>query len=471
MDALTPSRSRGAVVIGGERVTLAALGPRLRRRGRRLAALHRETQRRIAFVASPAEDALLTLLAALELELPFLPLHPRWTAAERAELLTTLAATLVEEDCDDESGDDEPEASLPDPRAPSTDDTAERAHAEIVLATSGSSGAPKGVRLSRASFVASAEAHAANLPFEPEDRWLLAIPFAHAGGLSIVTRCVALGSTFVLASAASDADALLGSIERERITLLSVVPTQLARLLAADRHGVLRRLRAILVGGAAFPAELRCEASKRGLATLATYGLTETASQIATEHPREAGRPDARDSGRPLGSVRLHLVDEDGRARAPGEVGRIVVQGPMLFSGYVGGPMRREGEPFDTGDLGLLDEEGRLVVVGRCDDTIITGGENVHPSELEASLQALPAVRDAVVFGVPDPVWGEVVAAAIVARSSSTLLAALRRLNGGLAPFRRVRRVVFVEELPVDASGKVSRRSVRERLSGALIPL
>jgi O-succinylbenzoic acid--CoA ligase len=463
------------VVLGGERVTLAALAPRLRRRGRQLAALHREAQRRLAFVASPTEDALLTLLAALEVELPLLPLHPRWTAAERDELVATLDATLVEnlraDVGDDGPGDEEPGASPDDPRARHAEDAAERARAEIVLATSGSSGAPKGVRLSRASFVASAAAHATNLPFEPEDRWLLAIPFAHAGGLSIVTRCVALGSTFVLASAASDADALLGAIERDRITLLSVVPTQLARLLAADRHGVLQRLRAILVGGAAFPPELRREASERGLATLATYGLTETASQVATEGLREAGRPDARDSGRPLSSVRLRVVDEDGRTRAPGEVGRIVVCGPMLFSGYVGGPMRHEEEPFDTGDLGLFDEDGRLVVLGRRDDTIVTGGENVHPSELEAALQTLPAVRDAVVFGVPDPVWGEVVAAAIVARSSSTLLEALRRLNGGLATFRRVRRVAFVEALPVDASGKVSRRTVRERLSGALIPV
>jgi o-succinylbenzoate---CoA ligase len=468
VDALTPSRSRGAVVLDGAPVPLSALGARVRRRAHRLVALHREGRARLAFVASPTEDALLTLLAALEAGLPVLPLHPRWSAAERLALMASLGASLVDEGVDEAEG---PATLLEGaPRVEPAPRGAPAALGDIVLATSGSSGAPKGVRLPRASFLASARAHAANLPFEPDDRWLLAIPFAHAGGLSIITRCLALGSTFVLASGAQDAESILASIERDRITLLSVVPTQLARLLAADRHGVLRRLRAILVGGAAFSTELRREATGRGIATLATYGLTETASQIATERPRESGR-DARDSGRPLDTVHLQILDEGGRPREPGEVGRIVVSGPMLFAGYVGGAPRSDGEPFDTGDLGLLEEDGRLVVLGRRDDTIVTGGENVHPSELEAVLRTVPDVGDAVVFGVPDPLWGEVVAAAIVARSSPTLLATLRRINDGLAPFRRVRRVAFVDEVPVDASGKVSRRTLRERLAGALVPL
>ena len=467
MDALTPSRSRGGIVLGGVLVSTSSLVPHIRRRARRLVARHRKRRARLAFVASPTEDALLTLLAALEAELPFVPLHPRWTPTEREKLLTAFDAALVDPSDDEPAGDGASGVS--------GDDRGERrgpTPGEIVLSTSGSSGSPKGVRLSRASFVASASAHAANLPFEPRDRWLLAIPFAHAGGLSIVTRCLARGSTFVVPSldVGQDPDALLEAIERDRVTLLSVVPTQLARLLAADRRGVLPRLRAILVGGAAFPPELRREAFARGLATLATYGLTETASQIVTERPDEARRADARDSGRPLDSVEVRVVDEAGLARQPGEVGRIVVRGPTLFSGYVGGPARRD-EPFDTGDLGLFDEAGRLVVLGRHDDTIVTGGENVHPTELEGALLAAPGVREAVVFGVPDRLWGEVVAAVLVARATPAILDALRGINAGLAPFRRVRRVAFVEALPVEASGKVSRRSLRERLAGALEPL
>ena len=246
--------------------------------------------------------------------------------------------------------------------------------------------------LSRRAFVASAHASALNLGWAREDRWLTYLPLAHVGGLSVLTRCLLARSTAVLAPGRG-ARQLAAAVERHRITLLSLVPSLLERLLALEPRWLLPdRVRAILVGGAALPDRLRYEAAARSWPVLATYGLTEACSQVTVQRyggpgPREPG------AGAALPGTEIRIVD-----------GSIHIRGPTLFSGYLPRDPQADPSPagwFDTGDLGTVDSAGRLSVLGRRDDMIVTGGENVSPSEVEAALLACPGVAAACVFARP----------------------------------------------------------------------
>ena len=229
----------------------------------------------------------------------------------------------------------------------------------------------------------------------------------------------------------------------EDITLASLVPAQLADLLADEHWRPSRDLRAVLLGGAAAPPSLVEAALARGVPVLPTYGLTETFGQIATA--REPGGP-------------LHLlpgVSIAGGTRA--EPARLTIRGPMLASRYLDGtPI---APALATSDLGFV-ENGVLHVIGRADDVIITGGENVHPAQVEAVLAATPGVRAAVAFGVPDERWGQLVAAALAVDASFDRGAALARWHANLPPFARPRRLAVARELPRLPSGKLDRRQV-----------
>lgn len=316
----------------------------------------------------------------------------------------------------------------------------------VILFTSGSTGSARGVVLSRAAIDVAAEASWAHLGVRADDRWLCALPLAHAGGLAIVVRCRARGVECVLAVDSNAAD-----LARDRstctipddITLASLVPAQLADLLADEQWRPSPALRAVLLGGAASPRSLVDTALARDVPVLPTYGLTETFGQIATA--REPGGP-------------LHLlpgVSISGGTRA--EPARLTIRGPMLASRYLDGtPI---APALETSDLGFV-EDGVLHIIGRADDVIITGGENVHPAQVEAVLAATPGVRAAVAFGVPDERWGQLVAAAVAVDASFDRDAALARWHANLPPFARPRRLAVAHELPRLPSGKLDRRQV-----------
>jgi O-succinylbenzoic acid--CoA ligase len=415
----------------------------------------------VALVPRADGETLAVLHAALETGRALTLVHPRWTDRERGTAQTAAGSpTLLE-----------PERVRAWMGARPTDAwpaATERAD-EIVVFTSGSTGAPRGARVGHAALAAAAEAHARALPFGPSDAWLGAMPLSHVGGLSLVTRCLAVGARVVLADR-FEPSAFLELARRSRATVASVVPTMLERLLEQEGADALASLAYLLVGGASFPSRLRREARARGLVALATYGLTETSAQVATQRPGPPLRVEDDDSGPALPGVTVEIVDPEGRPVSTGEVGRIRVSGPTLFTGYVGAEARRE-RALDTADEGFLTERGELVVLGRRDDVIVTGGENVHPLEVESALGALSGVRAAAVFGVPDARWGQRVAAAIVLEPGAvgaTVEADLAAL-GTLAPFKRPRLVAFVDALPVTPAGKLDRRAclavVRDRLS------
>jgi O-succinylbenzoic acid--CoA ligase len=259
------------------------------------------------------------------------------------------------------------------------------------------------------------------------------MPLAHVGGLSILTRCL-LARTCVVLEPRFDAATLPARLDDEKITLLSLVPTMLARLL--DEHPTWTpppRLRAILLGGAGTPARLLARARERGLPVHTTYGLTEACSQVVT-------------GGRALHGVELRISADE----------RIQVRGPMLMTGYLGEPPLPPGAWLDTGDLGELDGDGVLRVHARRTDLIVTGGENVYPAEVEDALAALPGIHAACVFGIPDETWGQLVAALLVGERTPGLAAAIA---ARLAPHKRPRRIAFVDALPVTPAGKPDRAS------------
>jgi O-succinylbenzoic acid--CoA ligase len=296
-------------------------------------------------------------------------------------------------------------------------------------------GPPKPVRLTLANHRASAQGLMESLGPGGEDSWLLMLSPHHVGGFAIFMRSVLHGQPIV-SLPSFDVEAVIAALRDERPTLVSAVPSMLTRLVDAGAAEVLRGPRAILVGGAPASDEQVGAWADLGLMVCPTYGMTETCSQVATVPP---GR--ARELLGTSGFVHS-------QARVSIEEGVIAVSGPVVSPSF--------GGRILTGDLGHLDERGALVVTGRKDDVIITGGEKVHPAEVENALRLHPAVREAAVVGRPDRVYGQVLEALVVGDgvSAEALVAWCR---DRLPNFKIPRRVRFVESLPVSEGGKLLR--------------
>jgi O-succinylbenzoic acid--CoA ligase len=235
----------------------------------------------------------------------------------------------------------------------------------------------------------------------------------------------------------------------------------LKALLDADKDNVLSRLRAVLVGGAAVSPALLDACRRQRVPALTTYGLTEACSQVTSQSPSDAAPAG---SGRPLQGVELRIVGLDGADSPRGDVGNILLRGPMLMDGYWKQPPLH-GAWFDTGDLGSLDPAGNLHVASRRVDLVVTGGENVYPLEVEQTLEGCVGVGRALVFGVPDDTWGQLVAAAIVVDAECNEGALFDELRSKLASHKRPRLVCFVNELPLLPSGKLARHNASARFA------
>ncbi len=343
----------------------------------------------------------------------------------------------------------------------------ELAEVHTLVYTSGTTDRPKGVLLTYGNHWWNALGSQLNLGTVPDDRWVLCLPLFHVGGLSILFRSV-IGGLAVELHERFDPTRVNEAID-DGATLVSVVGTMLWRMLE-ERGGrpYPGHLRAVLLGGGPAPRPLLERAVALGVPVLQTYGLTETASQLATLAPEDALRK-LGSAGKPLYPNQLRVVRPDGTPASPGEPGEIEVQGPVVTPGYWRQPERtaqafRDGW-FRTGDLGYLDEEGYLYVLDRREDLVVTGGENVYPAEVEAVLLAHPAVRDAAVVGLPDIEWGQRVVAAVVLEGGSTV--SERELmdwcRQRLAGYKVPRAIRFVAALPRTASGKLQRWRVREQ--------
>jgi o-succinylbenzoate---CoA ligase len=303
------------------------------------------------------------------------------------------------------------------PASHSTEDTA------LIVHTSGTTGAPKAVELTWGNVLANALGAAVALGHDPAERWLCPLPLTHVGGLMVLLRSTIYATT-----------AILGPADRPDVTLGSLVPTQLSRLLEAGTPPP-RTLRTVMLGGAPADPTLLRRAKRAGWPVSPSYGLTQACSAVTLAEPG-----DLESSGAPLPGLRVEIVDD----------GEIVVHGPTVAGG---GPLR-------TGDLGRLDERGRLHVVGRKADTIVTGGENVAPAEVEAVLLEHPAVLEAGVFGRPDPEWGEAVTAKVVLREAVAPEELRAWSAARLARYKVPKAIEPAGSLPRNAAGKLLRRAL-----------
>jgi o-succinylbenzoate---CoA ligase len=311
----------------------------------------------------------------------------------------------------------------------------------LVVATSGSTGEPKRVLLSRRALAASATATHARLG--GPGRWLLDLPVERIAGLQVLVRSVVASTDPVVAAEHESLDAAVRAIGPADRAYAALVPTQLQRLAAAGRLGLLRRFDAVLVGGAAVRADLMRCCADEGVHVVRTYGMTETSGGCVYD-------------GVPLDGVGVRLTTD----------GRIHLAGPMLFDGYADDAAATK-QPlvdgwFATEDLGRLDADGRLVVLGRVDDVVVSGGVNVPLPAVTDSLQGLAGVADAVAVGVPDVEWGSRVVACLVVDGPVPDLAAVRDHIAATLPREWApRSLVRVNAIPRLPGGKVDRAAVR----------
>ncbi|WP_435096042.1 o-succinylbenzoate--CoA ligase [Halarchaeum sp. P4] len=339
-----------------------------------------------------------------------------------------------------------------------------------LMFTSGTTGDPKPVELTFGNVFFAATASAFTLGVVPGDRWLLCLSMYHMGGLSVPLRCAVYGTTCVL-QRGFDADAAVRALDEHDCAGVSVVPTMLRRMLRAERD-IPDDLRFVLCGGAPTPRELVAACEEDDVPVHPSYGMTEAASQIATARPAEAfANPGT--VGRPIFGTEVSVVDDADDPVPAGETGELCVSGPTITPGYYDAPEANDDafgpHGLYTGDVGYRDEAGRLHVLNRRSDRIITGGENVNPGTVADAIRTHPAVADVAVVGVSDPEWGERVAALVVPEADADLSRADLEAHWAerLADFEQPRTVVFVDALPRTPSGTVDRAAARERVAQA----
>lgn len=340
-------------------------------------------------------------------------------------------------------------------------DSLDPARVHTILFTSGTTGRPKGALLSWGNQLASATASAAALGLTASDRWLLTMALFHVGGLNILHRC-ALAQATVVIHERFDPEAAIQAFEQDGVTVASVVPAMLRRMLDlwGDRP-LPPSVRAILVGGAPIPPDLieRCPV------TLPTYGMTETCSHTTLLRPG-ADKVDRASAGTPLFGTDVRIVDETRTPVPTGVPGMIEVRSPTVFQGYFKDPEATAATLIDgwlrTGDDGYMDDRGCLHMLSRRSDLIISGGENVYPSEIERILEQHPAIYEAAVVGADDVRWGQVPVAFIVLQGDAPGEAEVRAFVGQhLARYKIPRKVTVLEALPRLGSGKLDRQALR----------
>ena len=423
---------RVALIADGIELSYAELEREATATARRLAARGARRGATVAIELAPGIEHVVLVHALMKLGAVAHPLNPRLPEAQRAAELERARPALTVN-------------AIPEPGATEADlPLLGELDLDAVccrILTSGTSGSPRPVDLTFGNHLWSAVGSAFNLGVEPTDRWLCCLPLDHVGGLSIVIRSVIYGTTAVVHDG-FDPDRIATALEGDGVTLISLVATQLIRLLEAQVD--LLPLRAVLVGGGPVPEDALAEAIGRGATVVQTYGLTEAASQVTTLEPGLAQRK-LGSAGRPLLTTHLRIQD-----------GEILVQGPTVAPGVAD-----EDGWLHTGDLGRIDDEGFLYVEDRLTDVIISGGENVLPSEVEEVLQRHPAIAEAAVVGRPDVEWQEAVVAIVVLRDGTGASGEELRAHcaSELAAFKVPKRFEFVSDLPRTGSGKLIRRA------------
>ena len=355
-------------------------------------------------------------------------------------------------------------AADPLPDLPITDDTP-----WVLCYTGGTTGRAKAAVLTHGSIAWNALGTAASWGLRPDDLAILNAPLFHTGGLNVFTApLLAIGGASIVCREFSP-DQVYDLLERHPVSLFFGVPTMFLALQEHPRFATapLHRLRIVISGGAPCPEPIFRRFHERGCTHFKTgYGLTEAGpNNFWLPDALAATRPGA--VGWPLMHVEAELVDEHDRPCPPGHVGELRLRGPHLCAGYWQRPDATAaafaGGWLRTGDLARRDDDGCYTIVGRAKDMLISGGENVYPAEVEAVLMAHPQVAEAALIGVPDPRWGEVGRAIVVARGPLAPDDLLEFARGRLARYKVPKSVVLVDALPRTAAGKLDKRALVAR--------
>jgi len=480
---------RHAVLVAGETVTYAELADRVDRLASWLAAAGVGRGDRVALRAANSRLHIDVYLAAARIGAACVPLAPELAEAEVARLVSDARPALafadaagagalraagldVVVDGSGRHGTALATAAAGLPSLPESSDVV------LIIYTSGTTGEPKGVCLSHAAVTANAAINARSQEFGAHELYLTSTPLHHTSAAARVFTMLDGAHTHVVMPH-FDPGAWIDAVETHGVTSAVVVPTQVRRILDHEAYAPRRlaSLRLLVYGTAPsspqlvwrMRQELRC-----GL--YHGYGLSETVGVVtgltAADHAALTGPGDPRlgSVGRAIAGAEVVVRRRDGETAPPGEAGEITVRTPKIMSGYWADPAATEAAFADgwllTGDLATVDHEGCITIVGRSKELIISGGVNIHPVQIEQIIAAHPAVEEAAVFGVPDPDWGEVPVAAVRRTPGDTLAAADVGELVAMQLDRRYRpsKVVFVDEFPRTATGKIRRKDLRSLL-------
>ena len=485
-----------ALVDGGRRLSYRELNRRVNRLSHHLQTMGLKYGDRLAILACNCVEYVEVIFAAAKLGLILVPLNWRLSPSELAfnltdsetqvlifdpgftetvkkladEITITQMLVLGHEEAFGASAyeqvlakqsDDEPE-----PDKPVGLDTP-----HIIMYTAGTTGRPKGAVLSQGASFWNAVNLALDLNFTPEDRDLLVLPMFHIGGIGLFTLPVLYAGGTVVIQRTFDPARTLQLLKEEKVTLFFGVPAVFLFLIQHPDFdpGIFENLRLVMSGGAPLPVSLVHQYHQAGIVLQQGFGMSEAAPSISTLR-KEVSLKKAGSIGRALFHVEARVVDEDLKDRPTGEVGELVIRGPNLMQGYWKRPEATKeafsGRWFHTGDLARMDEEGDLYIVERKKDMFISGGENVYPAEVENAIYELASVSEAAVIGVKDEKWGEVGKAVVVIKEGEKLPAEeiINHLKGRLAKYKIPKEVVFLDQLPRNAAGKVLKTVLKEKL-------
>ncbi len=434
---------------------------------------------RVGILMPTCLSFVLTVLTLMRMRVAIVPLNLRLTTNELQWQIEKVGCKLVI--CTSDTRDKAAQCTnefLPMPpdsqlNQPSDFDDYGRMHIAddfAIIHTSGTSGRPKATVLSYGNIYHSALASARTLGTLPDDRWLCVLPLYHVGGLSIILRSLIYGTAVELLPA-FDVDEVNRALSENPISIVSLVPTMLQRLLDAKTRAWNPQLRLVLLGGEAARPSLIKRCLAEAIPVAASYGLSEASSQVATALPQQL-RVKTGTVGKPLPFTQVRIADEGGEKLAADAPGEVLVKGATVMRGYHGDAPATDRALRDgwlhTGDIGYLDSDGDLFILQRRSDLIISGGENIYPAEVEATLRLHPALDDALVFALPDEQWGQRVAALVQLKKGKTVDAneLIDFARQRLARYKVPREFAFAK-LPSSASGKVIRSAAQQAFHAA----
>ncbi|SLN72377.1 Long-chain-fatty-acid--CoA ligase [Falsiruegeria litorea R37] len=452
-----------------------------------------KTGDRVAAQIEKSPEALALYAACAQAGLVFLPLNTAYTVDELTYFIENSGASLIV--CDSKSEEKltpvgaqldakvetlnaDGSGTLMDQAAtmPASFETVDRDGDDLAafLYTSGTTGRSKGAMLTQNNLLSNAQALVKEWRFTSDDVLLHALPIFHTHGLFVATNVTLAAGSSMVFMPKFDLDEIISRMPNA--TTMMGVPTFYTRLLDDDRFTkeLAAHMRLFISGSAPLLAETHVQFEERtGHRILERYGMTET--NMNTSNPYDGDRR-AGTVGFPLPGVELKICDSDGNALPQGEIGEIEVRGPNVFKGYWQMPEKtaaelRENGFFITGDLGRIDEDGYVHIVGRNKDLIISGGYNIYPKEIELVLDDQPGVTESAVVGVPHPDFGETVVGIIVAEpgQSPDLDAMMGAVRESLARFKHPRKLILMDELPRNTMGKVQKNILRDQYKNMFV--